>query len=123
MNWNNVECIPPPQVVVGLGIRGKFASRRANILALSSEEIVQRRGSKMLILQLDDNEEANVVEEILFAPKQKPRRPRKSAAEVVKVEDDEDAPSKNWEDSEVHTLIVICDEMEANFLKNAKKTR
>ena len=77
----------------------------------------------MLILQLDNNEEANVVEEIPSASKQKSKCPRKSTTELVKEEDDEDAPSKNWEDSEVHTLIVICDKMEAYFLKNAKKTR
>jgi hypothetical protein len=72
-------------------------------------------------LQLDDGEGVNVVEEIPPTPKQKPRCPRKSVAMVVKEENDEDVASKNWEDSAVHTLIAICGEMEAEFLKNAKK--
>jgi hypothetical protein len=41
----------------------------------------------------------------------------------VKEENDEDAPLKNWEYCEVHTLIAICGKMEEEFLKNAKKKR
>jgi hypothetical protein len=40
---------------------------------------------------------------------------------VVKKENDENAPSKNWEEGEVHTLIAICNKMEAEFLENASK--
>jgi hypothetical protein len=40
----------------------------------------------------------------------------------VKEENDKDAPSKNWKDTEVHTLIAICGgEMEVEFLRNSKK--
>jgi hypothetical protein len=58
-------------------------------------------------LQLNDGEGTNVVEEIPPTPKQKTRCPRKSVTMVVKKENDEEAPSKNWEDNEVHTLIAI----------------
>ena len=34
---------------------------------------------------------------------------------VVAEENDEDAPSKNWEESEVYTLITIHNKMEAIF--------
>jgi hypothetical protein len=40
---------------------------------------------------------------------------------VVIEKNDEDVPSKNWEDSEVHTLIAICSKIEVQFLKNVKK--
>jgi hypothetical protein len=53
MNWDNVECIPSPQEMVGSGVGWKFAARKANISAYRSEEIVQKSGSKRLILQLD----------------------------------------------------------------------
>jgi hypothetical protein len=72
-------------------------------------------------LQQDDGEGANVVEEISPTSRRKPKCSRKSITLVVKEENDEDALSKNWEDSEVHTLIVIHGEMEARFLKNSKK--
>jgi hypothetical protein len=45
-NWDNVECIPIPQEMVGLEVGGKFVPKRANISTCSSEEIVQKSGSK-----------------------------------------------------------------------------
>jgi hypothetical protein len=61
-----------------------------------------------------------MIKEIPPAPKQRCRYPRKSVAIVVKDKDDEDVPSKNWVDGEVHTLIAICGKIEVKFLKNAK---
>ena len=45
-NWNNVECIPLPQKMVGLEVGGKLVPKGANISACSSEEIIQKIGSK-----------------------------------------------------------------------------
>ena len=45
VNWDNVECMPLPQEMVGLGVGGKLAPRRPNILACTSEEVVQKNGS------------------------------------------------------------------------------
>jgi hypothetical protein len=72
-------------------------------------------------LRLDDSEGVNVVEEIPPTPKWKAGRLQKSVVAVVKEENDEDVPSKNWEDTEVHTLIAIRWEIGVEFSKNAKK--
>jgi hypothetical protein len=58
-------------------------------------------------LQLDDGEGVNVVEEILPTSKNKKLDAQEVVPVVVKEENDEDAPSKNWEDNKVHILIVI----------------
>jgi hypothetical protein len=59
-----------------------------------------------------------VLEEIPPAPKQKAGCPRMSLVVVVKEKNDEDAPSKNWEDNKVHTLIAICGKIHNTMFYN-----
>jgi hypothetical protein len=46
INWDNVECMPLPQEMVGSGVGGKLAPRRLNILACTNEEVILKSGSK-----------------------------------------------------------------------------
>ena len=46
------------------------------------------------------------------------KKPRKKN---MKVEEDEELSSKNWNDRALKTMILLCDKMEPIFLKNAEK--
>ena len=55
----------------------------------------------------------------VLAAEPKKKHQRKSKAKEVKLEEDDS--KHNWTDSQVESLIVLNEEMQPEFIKNAKK--